>query len=890
VSDLQVIPTSEGLRIQWARSPDFDYTTTELRLGSVWDAATRVADKAATTHLLGWPPAPGTINVLARHYRRGGPAGPVNSVPYVYAGPAELLALLQGRIGNAQLTAALAGEVAKVSAGAEVAGSVAARIAAEAQLRETGDGNLSTRIDTLTTRTGTAEGSISNLQTAFSNDQLAQAATVQRLIAQRAGEVLNSDPWVESLANWAPWRGATIPVPNVVLGTPPAGEATRHTLRAVAPDVSCVNMPEIPVDRTRRYRLSCRARRNPAQASGRLYSFLGLYREDYSVITGAVSYWWLYGAAAVDPGPTGTTFTVDFGAGVPGLELPADARWMTPGLALCWTDGGSVPVPPGSWMEAWDVRITDITTAAGLQAQVTSVSEALTTLEGSTAQSIQSVQARQAAAASSGTSLWPDPAILDPAQWQGAFGAPPDRMTVSDGVAGPHTWRALAQTRAVEGVTRCYLAPGRVLRVSAWFRRSGDCNGTGYLRLIKGDGAGTVSEVLFGGGAEGFAPAPGVWTEVAASWTVPAGTIWVAPRLFLNTGGTAGWMEAQDIRIVDVTEAQVAQASVDTLSQATVSALGVLNARWSVRLDAGGRWAGLESTVNGQTSEIVLSAEAIKFSAPGYAVQPLFAFYTQPTQVGSITVQPGLYTRGATIDVVTANQIYAQSLSAISANVGEVTAGVVRNAAGTTRLDLNASGSAPVLAVGAAAAEVQVFDPVTGGYVARQMRDVQVSADGLAYFRRGVIGPPALVANGAFTIAGGSALLNTASGASGVPVLLGTYVVGSYEQTYPAGDGASPLGEQVGFFGRSQAVSLTQVGGTEPTTDPRKYVTAWVELQALYDQKQISPNHVPLPVTTQRKTITVLARVFATWTTTTGAIHGTGTYRVDSFNWALYRV
>ncbi|MDI9234308.1 phage tail protein [Limnohabitans lacus] len=55
-----------GVRVSWAACPDVDYASTIVRLGASWAAGAEVANKSATSHLLGWQLA-GPLKVWAAH-------------------------------------------------------------------------------------------------------------------------------------------------------------------------------------------------------------------------------------------------------------------------------------------------------------------------------------------------------------------------------------------------------------------------------------------------------------------------------------------------------------------------------------------------------------------------------------------------------------------------------------------------------------------------------------------------------------------------------------------------------------------------------------------------------------------------------------------------------
>jgi hypothetical protein len=66
VVDLSITIESNGVRVRWSACPDADYASTRIKVGASWTDAEAVADKNATSHLLGWVQA-GTMRVWAVH-------------------------------------------------------------------------------------------------------------------------------------------------------------------------------------------------------------------------------------------------------------------------------------------------------------------------------------------------------------------------------------------------------------------------------------------------------------------------------------------------------------------------------------------------------------------------------------------------------------------------------------------------------------------------------------------------------------------------------------------------------------------------------------------------------------------------------------------------------
>ncbi len=180
-----------------------------------------------------------------------------------------------------------------------------------------------------------------------------------------------------------------------------------------------------------------------------------------------------------------------------------------------------------------------------------------------------------------------------------------------------------------------------------------------------------------------------------------------------------------------------------SLSQQLASIDG-LRAQYVVRIDAGGAVAGygLASGI-GTPSAFFIRADKFAIAAPSGTVgEPTdedvpFMVVTTPTVIDGITVPPGVYLKTAYISHLTADRISATDLSAITANLGTVTAGKAQNAAGTNYIDFNASGTASFLKVGTA---------------------VDIKANGSGIFARSIVDAPNIVADDTetTTIAGGT--------------------------------------------------------------------------------------------------------------------------------------
>jgi len=139
-------------------------------------------------------------------------------------------------------------------------------------------------------------------------------------------------------------------------------------------------------------------------------------------------------------------------------------------------------------------------------------------------------------------------------------------------------------------------------------------------------------------------------------------------------------------KVGDIGEATVAQRF-----QAVATQFGQLTGSYSVLVTAGGYWSGFEViTSDGQPgqihSEFRIATDKLLIGAPGagHSADYVFSVGTR-NGVARVVLRGDLIADGS----INANQINVLNLSAISANVGEVTAGVIRSANNKMRLELS---------------------------------------------------------------------------------------------------------------------------------------------------------------------------------------------------------
>lgn len=187
-------------------------------------------------------------------------------------------------------------------------------------------------------------------------------------------------------------------------------------------------------------------------------------------------------------------------------------------------------------------------------------------------------------------------------------------------------------------------------------------------------------------------------------------------------------------------------AAVKVQSSANASAIGGIQAKWTVQVQAtqDGKYAAagiaLVSGGQQQSTFAVLADRFVVYRPDGSG---------SPQQVMSMGNVNGTYTLGLSGNLIidgsivgrslsaksiTADKMSVTSLSAMAADMGTITAGIARNASGSNYVNLNATGSAPFIRVG---------------------NNISLNADGSGYFARTVISAPNVVESGTVTVNSG---------------------------------------------------------------------------------------------------------------------------------------
>lgn len=165
----------------------------------------------------------------------------------------------------------------------------------------------------------------------------------------------------------------------------------------------------------------------------------------------------------------------------------------------------------------------------------------------------KSVTAEKLVITGQGSALNDDPNFQDASAWKvSLWGTIPNFTTDSAGYNGINVAQSDtgAGTKSCTTVRPVPVSPGKTYRLSVWARKSADANGVLYLRYEYRDSSNNTGPEGYVG-VEGTA-VDGTWRKYSGTFTISTGYNQIAPRLLLNYSGTAGWMQAQDLRIEEV--------------------------------------------------------------------------------------------------------------------------------------------------------------------------------------------------------------------------------------------------------------------------------------------------------------------------------------------------
>lgn len=276
-----------------------------------------------------------------------------------------------------------------------------------------------------------------------------------------------------------------------------------------------------------------------------------------------------------------------------------------------------------------------------------------------------------------GQVLNPDPFLTNPDAWVTLSGTIQE-VTLTDGKTGTSAFRFDNSAGTYSHIASKMLPSpvGRTIRVSAWARKLyGNTAGVFYLRLMCYNQSGGLTGYNIG--VEGI-ELPSVWTRYTGNIVVPVDT--VNMRIMVHSNYVAAndsRTEIQDVRAEDVTDAVNVSALVQTEIATRADQTGFLGAQWTTRvaLTAGGQpviggisLAGYSSPTQGPTFDMSIRSNKVAFLPPAglSADTPTYPFiyYTVATVLPSgITVQPGIYTKNAFIEYVTADQIDTRGIT-----------------------------------------------------------------------------------------------------------------------------------------------------------------------------------------------------------------------------------
>ncbi|WP_211251827.1 hypothetical protein, partial [Andreprevotia chitinilytica] len=161
-------------------------------------------------------------------------------------------------------------------------------------------------------------------------------------------------------------------------------------------------------------------------------------------------------------------------------------------------------------------------------------------------------------------------------------------------------------------------------------------------------------------------------------------------------------------------------ASITQLAQS----LDGLDATYILKVTANGKIAGMKLQANQQGAAIDFLCDAFRISLPDGSSSTAVFVVTSVNGQPAVGINGGLIVTGS----IAADALSVQRLSAISANIGIVTAGLLRNSANTSFINLDAVKGAPFLSAGNG--------------------NVVLYEDGRAYFNNVVISRPMQVASG----------------------------------------------------------------------------------------------------------------------------------------------
>ena len=157
-----------------------------------------------------------------------------------------------------------------------------------------------------------------------------------------------------------------------------------------------------------------------------------------------------------------------------------------------------------------------------------------------------------------GSALNSDPNCQDSSAWEKFAGSNATFTTITDGVVGNNVMRSAAGTTWYNGSEALALDPAKTYRMTALVRKNAAANGTVYVGVaaftqdgtnIQGDGSQWSYDAVSGGSGSTS------WTRYTMEFgagtaqTFPSNAATFKPIILMNYNGSAGYFEAQDVRI-----------------------------------------------------------------------------------------------------------------------------------------------------------------------------------------------------------------------------------------------------------------------------------------------------------------------------------------------------
>jgi len=207
-------------------------------------------------------------------------------------------------------------------------------------------------------------------------------------------------------------------------------------------------------------------------------------------------------------------------------------------------------------------------------------------------------------------------------QWSNlASGA--SKVEITDGVVGVHALKIVSGSTTNQMVTTdnaIQIDPSKTIRVKFWARPSSDCTGRLYFSLRQRTATGYTST---NSGRNPYRPSARTKAQHDAAYPVDSngnsvfglydyewtssdwhtGAVAFIPEFLDNYGsGAAGHWHIQGFEIVDYSDTK---AAVQTEAEARVAADGVIEAKYTVKVDVGGHVAGYGLIANANDGAIV---------------------------------------------------------------------------------------------------------------------------------------------------------------------------------------------------------------------------------------------------------------------------------------------